>query len=197
MTEPRTEAEETGGAVRRVRRADAAAAPVAALLLNRVSPARLLATAAHRWWGGVVTGGAGAFVGAGLRWWMKIGPMSASRSPKGIITSHGTMAACAQRFDTPARYTIEARASSGGWSVTSGEAACATLQSPGMAGTPKPPKKARRPAKDDEVISPGGGVAWRRVWWSGRERQGPSWKTRLPTWQWRSCAGCAATMHAA
>jgi len=98
---------------------------------------------------------------------MKLGPMSAKRYPRGIITSHGTMAACAQRFDTPARYTDEARTSSGAWSVTSGKAACATLQSPGMAGIPKPPKETRRPAKDDEVISPGAGVAWRRglvVW---------------------------------
>src|SRR5207245_3197155 len=104
---------------------------------------------------------------AGLRWCLRRRPMSAKRSPRVIITTHGTMAACAQRFATPARYTDEARTSSGAWSVTSGKAACATLQSPGMAGVPKPPKETRRPAKDDEVISPGAGVAWRRglvVW---------------------------------
>jgi hypothetical protein len=83
---------------------------MAAVLLDGVSPARLLAAAAHRG-GGVVTGVAGVFAS---QWRMKVGPKSAKRSPRGIITSHGRMTACVQRFDTSARYTGRAHFSPGG-----------------------------------------------------------------------------------
>jgi len=130
-------------------------------------PATGVLAAAQRFGGGIVTGAAGGLADLRSRWWMKRGPMSANTNPRGIAMSHGTMAASAQRFDTPARYTVEQRSSMrGDGAVTSGDAACATLQSSGMAGTPKPPKGTRRRAKGDEVINLGAGLAWRQalVW---------------------------------
>ncbi len=97
---------------------------MATVLLDGV-PATGVLAAAQRFGGGIVTGAAGGLADLRSRWWMKRGPMSANRNPRGIPMSHGTMAVSAQRFDTPARYTVERRASMrGDGAVTSGDAAC-------------------------------------------------------------------------